>query len=228
MRSTQTKSTCFTLIELLVVIAIIAILASMLLPALQQARLKAHNATCQSNLKQMGTACFMYLQDNNDIYPITGVSSGKYWADHLRDYCGNALGVFRCPVDDDTPTVVPASNPERMWRNTSYEGAPANQEACYGINGFGVTEATGIAGRSASQIKMTSSVINISEGTGVSPETVAAGWTLNDIRGQVDYARHKASDRLNALYGDGHVESININSTYDVTSSNPWNALRSN
>ncbi len=222
------KSRSFTLIELLVVIAIIAILASMLLPALQQARMKAQNATCQSNMKQMGTASFMYLQDNNDIFTTSGVSSGKYWGDHLRDYCGNALGVFRCPVDDDTPTVVPSSNPERMWRNTSYEGAPSNQEYCYGISCWAVTEATGIAGRSASQVKMTSSVINLSEGTGASPETIAAAWSVNDIRYQVDYNRHRAGDRLNALYADGHVEFININSTYDATSSNPWNALRSN
>ena len=58
----------FTLIELLVVISIIAVLAAILLPVFAQAREKARQATCQSNLRQIGVACFMYRQDNDEVY----------------------------------------------------------------------------------------------------------------------------------------------------------------
>ena len=64
----------FTLIELLVVIAIVAILAAILFPVFAKARQAAQKSNCESNMKQIGSAFKMYLQDWKDTYPTNRVA----------------------------------------------------------------------------------------------------------------------------------------------------------
>src|SRR5579862_3783970 len=68
-RLQRTSNIAFTLVELLVVIAIIGILAAMLMPALSSVRQKANDAACLSNLRQIGVALRLYVQDNNQRLP---------------------------------------------------------------------------------------------------------------------------------------------------------------
>ena len=119
----------FTLIELLVVIAIIAILAAILFPVFAQAREKARQSACASNTKQIGTALYMYIQDNDErttggcfvgygcnvpggLIDETGKPNSKccrytgLWP--LLPYTKN-VGVFLCPsvTGWDSPMLRP-------------------------------------------------------------------------------------------------------------------------
>ncbi|GAB4469304.1 MAG: hypothetical protein OHK0029_41870 [Armatimonadaceae bacterium] len=114
-------SHAFTLIELLVVIAIIAILAAILFPVFAQARAKARQTACLSNMKQIGLGMMMYVQDYDEkLPPFRQVPTGGdwwtarmlNWKDSIlpyiknggRAYNGGAAytqqgdgGIFQCP-----------------------------------------------------------------------------------------------------------------------------------
>jgi len=97
----------FTLVELLTVITIIAMLAGMISPSLQRVRAKAETTVCQSNLRQIGTAVWLYIPDNGNKFP----SINNPWGSEVftNEGATNLLGalgpygltakVLACPAD---------------------------------------------------------------------------------------------------------------------------------
>ena len=106
----------FTLIELLVVIAIIAILAAILFPVFAQARAKARQASCTSNIKQLSLGTMMYLQDYDETFPYwnwgNSYGNGSKTPNHFESFWTNAIypyvkngQVYACLSSNDSATV---------------------------------------------------------------------------------------------------------------------------
>lgn len=74
----------FTLIELLTVIAIISLLAAILFPVFAQAREKARQTTCESNLHQIGLAFQQYITDYDEDYPCDSTDPYLWEGEHFR------------------------------------------------------------------------------------------------------------------------------------------------
>ncbi|MBS1705630.1 MAG: prepilin-type N-terminal cleavage/methylation domain-containing protein [Armatimonadetes bacterium] len=127
----KTKFNAFTLIELLVVIAIIAILAAILFPVFAQAKAAAKNTADLSNARQIGIALKLYLNDNEDTYPIyyaynsnppAGKVGHKGIEVELFPYT-KSRDLFKSPLDQGGPYTsqdVPGANTYHQAYGSSY------------------------------------------------------------------------------------------------------------
>ncbi len=187
----------FTLIELLVVIAIIAILAAILFPVFARAREAARKSSCQSNLKQIGTAFAMYVQDYDQAYPHFGggdfpitTNPRRHWPSAVFPYIKNRQ-VYKCPSD--------------IWRNAavSYNGnnyMSFRVESSIEFPAEVVLAMDGYSGRGGQRDPN-----NATYDFGLNSDYTIWDSTSRATNRADGLPRH--SDTNNVLYTDGHVKS---------------------
>ncbi|MFN3653609.1 MAG: DUF1559 domain-containing protein [Armatimonadota bacterium] len=234
-RPTAAPRRGFTLIELLVVIAIIAILAAILFPVFAQAREAARKASCSSNLKQIGMALLMYVQDYDEVYPNrrSGDAANPNgtdtlsWRTLIHPYMKNTQ-ILTCPSNPDKNTLSRDNDPPTAF-GISYGcnfnwGANQNTEpdpfASMGKGVFGNQNAPGVHMSMIDSPAQTIAVMEMYRVPFVNfvVDFVGGAWTDPATGRSYRYYENTLftghSGRSNYLFADGHVKALKPSQTY--------------
>ncbi len=217
----RNRKKAFTLIELLVVVAIIAILVALLLPALSYARGLARMGVCKSNLRQIGMAEMMYVQDENSM-TIPYKSPNIYWFGSLQPYLmGGSRSLIKyprvmvCPSDETSGGLLergarpfgvapyPPGPPPGVW--------PFARRSYNHTDVWSYTKAY-LHVRVPSDILIPSKAIMVvdSEWWLIGTSAVHAGPPNPNSENQLPYERHNG--KVNFSMADGSVQSAETDS----------------
>jgi prepilin-type N-terminal cleavage/methylation domain-containing protein/prepilin-type processing-associated H-X9-DG protein len=234
----------FTLIELLVVISIIVILAALLFPVFAVARERARMGVCFSNMKQIGHALMMYVQDYDETFPYirfsapgfeSGSAAGKgrqtyVWRNAIRSYLKN-LDVLGCPSNPLSRTIpgMPGQDPPKPGMNAEgWQQEPEQRmPISYEMNACAVVGLVPADYRDRSQVfpplrlarvvRPTDTLL-IAESTWADADIEPWNlWVLCNL----PFA-HPAGKVGNFIFFDGHVRSRKWLSTLYPLSENNW------